>query len=243
MNRTAPAKFIQSGFTLVELTMVLIIVALLSTGLLFGVSAQRSVAENADAQRQLENIRETLLGFAIAKSRLPCPARASIPSGTVGAGEEDCSITNGVIPWVTLGITETDPWGNRITYYSDQCFSCDSICNRNVACNPSPPLSSTSTPFTLDTDGNANIKEASSSGSNVASKVPSVIVSHGKRSLGAWQPTGNQIPGASGDEAENSDTTNAVFVSKVTGEDFDDLVTWIVPSILKSRMVAAGRLP
>lgn len=86
MNRTAPAKFIQSGFTLVELTMVLIIVALLSTGLLFGVSAQRSVAENADAQRQLENIRETLLGFAIANGRLPCPAVPTLASGDVNAG-------------------------------------------------------------------------------------------------------------------------------------------------------------
>jgi prepilin-type N-terminal cleavage/methylation domain-containing protein len=68
------AKVIQSGFTLVELTMVLIIVALLSTGLLFGVSAQRSIAENAEAQRLLENNREVLLGFAITRGRLPCPA-------------------------------------------------------------------------------------------------------------------------------------------------------------------------
>ena len=38
----------------------LVIVALLTSGLLLGVSAQRNAAENIDAQRQLENIRDAL---------------------------------------------------------------------------------------------------------------------------------------------------------------------------------------
>ena len=62
------------GFTLVELAIVLVIVALLTSGLLLGVSAQRNAAENIDAQRQLENIREALTGFALSRGRLPCPA-------------------------------------------------------------------------------------------------------------------------------------------------------------------------
>ena len=47
---------------------------------------------------------------------------------------------------------------------------------------------------------------------------------------------------ASGDEAENADT-DLTFISRTPGSTFDDLVTWIVPSILKAKMVAAGRLP
>ena len=33
------------------------------------------------------------------------------------------------------------------------------------------------------------------------------------------------------------------FVSHTPSDSFDDLLIWIVPSILKSKMVAAGRLP
>jgi len=63
-------------------------------------------------------------------------------------------------------------------------------------------------------------------------------------SSGRNAPTG----GTSIDEAENIDD-DAVFIShsptsatSVAGE-FDDLVTWISPGILFSRMIAAGRLP
>ncbi len=234
MNRTAPAKFIQSGFTLVELTMVLIIVALLSTGLLFGVSAQRSVAENADAQRQLENIRETLLGFAIANGRLPCPAVPTLASGDVNAGvaaTPPClnAAQHGVLPWATLGLPETDPWGNRYTYFAGSDFTA------------AVPVGA-QTSFTLDTIGTANIKDNGASAANIASDLPAVIVSHGSRAVGAYQPTGNQVPGAAADELENANAT-LTFISRTPGDTFDDLVSWIVPSILKSRMVAAGRLP
>ena len=32
-------------------------------------------------------------------------------------------------------------------------------------------------------------------------------------------------------------------LSKVTGAEFDDIVTWISPSMLFNRMIAAGQLP
>ena len=75
----------KQGFTLVELAIVLVIVALLTSGLLLGVSAQRNAAENVDAQRQLENIRETLIGFALTRGRLPCPALSNLVSGDANA--------------------------------------------------------------------------------------------------------------------------------------------------------------
>ncbi|MGB8543847.1 MAG: hypothetical protein WCD32_00810, partial [Azonexus sp.] len=65
----------------------------------------------------------------------------------------------------------------------------------------------------------------------------------GSRSAGAYQPTGVQLPAsADPNEAENSNA-NTTFVSRTPSGTFDDLVVWIVPSILKSKMVAAGRLP
>ncbi len=218
-----------TGFTLVELAIVLVIVALLASGLMVGIAAQRNAAETIDAQRQLENIRETLTGFALTHGRLPCPALPNLTSSDASVGVENCAQPHGVLPWVTLGLPEVDPWGRRFTYYAHGSFT---------GAVPSGALAS----FTLDTVGNANVKAGSGSSSNVASDLPAVVVSHGSRGTGAWQPNGSQLPGVSGDEAENADA-DLTFISRTQDGNFDDLVTWIVPSILKSKMVAAGRLP
>ncbi|QLQ24313.1 MAG: type II secretion system protein [Dechloromonas sp.] len=219
----------KTGFTLVELAIVLVIVALLASGLMVGIAAQRNAAENIDAQRQLENIRETLTGFALTHGRLPCPALPNLASSDANAGVENCAQPDGVLPWVTLGLPEVDPWGRRFTYYAHANFT---------AAVPGGALAS----FTLDTLGNANVKASSGSSGNVASDLPAVVVSHGSRGAGAWQSNGSQLPGAAGDEAENADA-DLTFISRTQDGAFDDLVTWIVPSILKSKMVAAGRLP
>ena len=219
----------KTGFSLVELAIVLVIVALLASGLLVGIAAQRNAAETIDAQRQLENVRETLTGFALTHGRLPCPALPNLASSDANAGVENCAQPHGVLPWVTLGVPEVDPWGRRFTYYAHGSFT---------AAVPGGALAS----FTLDTVGNANVKASSGSSGNVASDLPAVVVSHGSRGAGAWQPNGSQLPGAAGDEAENADA-DLTFISRTQDGNFDDLVTWIVPSILKSKMVAAGRLP
>ena len=215
--RRLSIKVAHSGFTLVELAIVLVIVALLTGGLLLGISAQRNAAENIDAQRQLENIREALLGFAMANGRLPCPADPALTSGIEDRpnANSPCNRTFGVIPWAALSLPETDPWGRRFTYFANAGFTA-----------PLPPGALAS--FTLATTGNANIKD---SANNIASSLPAVIVSHGSNGVGT-----------SGDEQENANST-LTFVSRTPGNDFDDLVVWIVPSILNARMVAAGRLP
>lgn len=238
-----------NGFTLVELAIVLVIIAFLTGGLLMGITAQRASAENSDAQRQLDNIREALIGFAMAYGRLPCPANLTIPT-TGGAGSEElacspldcsttdrvCSLEYGSIPWSTLGLPETDPWNSRFTYFVGKEFSnplTQAEKNKGVRAR-----------FKLDTEGRANIEDGA--GNRIAIKVPAVIVSHGSRNFGAYQSSGNQIAGAAGDELENTDietATTQIFVSRTPGNDFDDQVTWIAPGVLMAKMVAAGWLP
>lgn len=202
-----------------------------------GISAQRASAESNDAQHQLDNIREALIGFAMTHGRLPCPALPKLPNSDGSAGKENCTQSHGVLPWVTLSLPETDPWGSRFTYFASSQFT-------------APPSGGALAGFTLSTGippntaNLASIKDNYASGSNIASDIPAVIVSHGSRSAGAYQPTGIQLLPTSTDpnEAENSDA-NLNFVSRTPSNTFDDLVIWIVPSILKSKMVAAGRLP
>ena len=130
---------LQAGFTLVELTMVLVIVALLLGGVMAMVSAQTEQRKWNDTQTQLEAARDTLLGYAIANGRLPCPANSNSAGaevrvaatgvcGTVG-NEQDyyggvaSGVTYGLLPAVTLGYQPVDSqgfaldaWSNRIRY-------------------------------------------------------------------------------------------------------------------------------
>ncbi len=238
MHRSTPPHR-NNGFSLVELAIVLVIVALLTSGLLLGISAQRNAAENIDAQRQLETIREALTGFALTRGRLPCPAVANLANTDVNAGLENCAQQHGVLPWATLGLPETDPWGNRFTYFASSKFTAQLTAGAQSSFTLSTGDPNATPP---DNAGTANIKASSGSASNVASDLPAVVVSHGSRGAGAWQPSGTQLPGAAGDELENADA-DLTFIAGQPSNSFDDLLTWVVPSILKSKMVAAGRLP
>jgi prepilin-type N-terminal cleavage/methylation domain-containing protein len=231
----------QAGFTLVELTIVLFIVALLSSGLMLGLSGQREQAMNKDARMQLETIREALIGYAMTNGRLPCPAPANLPNTDPKAGQElippcENNLRFGVIPWVTLGVPETDPWGSRFTYFVSSKFTGALPGGAQASFSLSTGSASASPP---DNAGTANIKD---NGLDIASDIPAVIVSHGNRSAGAYQTSGTQLPGATGDEAENANSTQT-FISHPPTDSFDDQVIWIIPTVLKSRLVSVGKLP
>ncbi|MCC6473308.1 MAG: prepilin-type N-terminal cleavage/methylation domain-containing protein [Burkholderiales bacterium] len=131
-----------SGFTLAELTVALVILALLLAGALIPLSTQIEVRAIADTRRSIEQVREALIGFAIANGRLPCPANGATPAGAIdsatwpvaiAAGAEQWSTANnrcftsmGVVPWAALGVAETDAWGRRFSYRVSPAFS-DSV--------------------------------------------------------------------------------------------------------------------
>lgn len=125
----------QTGFTLVELTMVLVIVALLLGGMMAMVTAQSEQRKWGDTQSQLEAARDALLGYAIANGRLPCPANSGSAGAEVrqasGTYINDCGalgenpsanlhnyfggvvsgVTYGLLPAVTLGYQPVDTQG------------------------------------------------------------------------------------------------------------------------------------
>lgn len=221
----------ERGFTLVEIAIVLVIVGLLLGGLLMPLSAQVEQRRISETQKTLDEIKEALIGFAVANKYLPCPADPTLASGTAGAGQARpfaagaCAGGNGgVLPWATLGVNETDAWGNRYTYRVTVGFA------------------DTTTFFTLSSSGDSTIR-ITSGGTSVASTIPAVIVSHGKNGSGAYNTAGTQLTvSTDADEVENSNNdTN--FVSKTPTATFDDLVAWLSPNILFNRMVTAGKLP
>ncbi len=229
----ASRSVVEAGFTLVELTIVLVIVALLIGGMLVPLSAQRDIQNTNEIQKQLAEIKEALLGFAAINGRLPCPANPAIAAG---AGIEyaptaaGCTTSlEGSMPWATLGLRETDAWERRLSYRVTAGYARLVPVGQNAS-------------FALASNGNINIL-VTSGGASLASNVPVVILSHGKNGLRAFLPTGSQMAAsADGDEQENSDS-DTDFVSKAQTPTFDDQIAWISPAILMNRMISAGRLP
>ena len=226
-----------AGFTLVELTIVLVIVALLIGGMLVPLSAQRDLQSTSETRKQMADIKEALYGFAAANCRLPCPAKPALASGTVDAGiEYAANVTGcdtaveGVLPWATLGLPETDAWGRRLTYRVKAEFA------KAASCSPGPAA------FSLSSNGDISVF-STSGGASVATQIPVVVISHGKNGFRAYLPDGSRMaasPDADEQENANADVT---FVSKTPTPTFDDLVDWLPPNILKNRMISAGRLP
>jgi len=267
-----------TGFTLIELAMVLFIVSLLIGGLLMPLAAQNEIRGRQETQTALSNIREALIGFALVNGRLPCPAVAGIPTGTTvsgleagreatsplgtngpcacatsatsgiagnaGAGAVACDDTTpggvtGVLPWATLGVPESDAWGNRYTYRVTTRFARLAAGQTTFGGACAPPSNPTAAAFALCSAGDMSILTAATGGTTIAATVPAVVVSHGKNTLGAYMMTGAQIAGSAGDELENANGD----VNFVRSVNIDDQVIWIPANVLMSRMLAAGRLP
>ncbi len=211
-----------SGFTLVEMAMVMVIIGLIISAFLTPLTAQLEQSRNAEARRDLAEIKEALVGFAVINGQLPCP-------DVDGNGTDDGCIntntnatTGGNVPWSLLGTKQLDPWGRRYQYQINNAFSGAFI------------LTTTGTGV-----GTGIIRVCITNACTVteASNVPLVVFSTGQN--------GAILPPASLDEQENTDG-DTDFVNRDftnVGGGFDDLVVWVSTSVLMNRMVNAGRLP
>ncbi|WP_295003238.1 prepilin-type N-terminal cleavage/methylation domain-containing protein [uncultured Dechloromonas sp.] len=226
-----------AGFSLIEMAIVLIVIALLAGGMMLSLGTQQDIQRTNEVRRQLADIREALLGYAIANGRLPPPADPTKANSDPMAGLIDEGRVSGVVPWVALGLPETDPWGQRFTYRVRAEFADAIALNTTPPCvlAPGPTQSS----FALCSLGNISVTDGTV---NIATVLPAIVVSHGKNGLGGYRTDGSQIAGSVGDELENANNDTS-FVSRTHNATFDDELTWIPLFNLLSRMVVAGRLP
>ena len=93
----------QNGFTLVELSIVILIMGLIIGGLAMPLSTQLENGRIRETRDQLAEMEAALQGFAIVNGHLPCPA---VPgsnglSATLAGG---CVTQHGFIPASTLGL-------------------------------------------------------------------------------------------------------------------------------------------
>lgn len=243
-----------AGFSLIEMAIVLLIVSLLLGGLLMPLSAQVEQRRANQTQQRLEQAREALIGFAIANGRLPCPATAASHGAEVPAGGGVCGGGDGFLPAVTLGLpqvngsgyaldgwnsplryavtTATDAAGNRFTAAGGMQGMINAAGNAALYSLPNLTVCSSSIGITATSCGSAGSV-------SLVTHAPAVIYSLGKN----WGTGG----GSGADEAANLNG-DTVFVSHPPaagaspGGEFDDMVTWLSPNILASRMFQAGTL-
>lgn len=216
---------LESGFSLLEIAIVMVVIGLILGGILIPLSSQFEKQDRDKTALTLPEIQKAVVGYALANGRLPCP-------DADGDGTEDlavtCTTVEGSVPWVDLGVGRLDAWGQEFTYRVTGNFA-DTV--DGTGCGvPTAGVS-----FELCSNGDISVMDAAG-GAAVANGVPAIIVSHAKN----WATT------TSVDEAENTDN-DVNFVDRAysasVAPTFDDLITWVSPNVLKSHMVEAGLLP
>ena len=259
----------QTGFTLIEIAIVLLIVSILLgyTVALFPI--QQELKQYRAANQKMDEVIEALVGFAQVNGRLPCPDTSG-GGGTID-GQEDtadalpadgvidsCLAYSGFIPAGAIGINGDfdasrrllDPWGQPYRYH---------VSNFNAAALPAIDLV---TPNGVREEGISNVvpdlivcdtslnatatnttcSEAGVAGNIVVAGVAVVIVSTGKD---VGLVTSN-IQDENTDDFHNGANDKVYTLSTrsdVAGAQYDDVVKWISTSIIFSKMIEADQLP
>lgn len=115
------------GFSLVEIAIVLAILGFVLTIGLQATGAYLSHERRKVSLARVAGLDVALANFVAVQGRLPCPADGSLATGVALAGVEArtaltgvcTAMDTGVVPWVTLGLTEAealDGWNTRISY-------------------------------------------------------------------------------------------------------------------------------
>jgi prepilin-type N-terminal cleavage/methylation domain-containing protein len=229
------------GFSLIEMAVVLFVITLLIGSLLVPLSTQVEQRQVSETEKALAEIREALLGFAVANGYLPCPDTGTNGLENINAGTGFCNtitvnVACGRLPHATLGVANSDVWGNRFTYCINEQFA-----RRAPAAL-----------FSLSTAGtDVNICANQACGTPISTSAVLAVVSHGRNGFGAINlASGAQNPAAPHvDEQENYDNNDRFIVWRTrttagaTAGEFDDIVAWLPRFTLFNRMVAAGKLP
>lgn len=250
MSRTGMVN--ARGFSLIELAVVLVVITIFLSAILVPLTTQVAQRKTSDTQKTLEEIREALLGFAIANGRLPCPASSTSNGVESPIGGGACTPSppyNGYVPAATLGLQATDSqgysidaWGTRIRYAVTTANTSAFTTSNGMrtagmaALAPDLYVCPTSTGITATNCGTGN--------AYLTNSAVAVIYS-----LGPNYATGGTGADETANPNPNSTNNDAVFVYHVRSDsvaangEFDDIVIWLSANVLFSRMVSAGQLP
>lgn len=122
----------EAGFTLLEMTVALIIVSIVTSASILGFGQFSNKYRINETNKKIDKIENSLTIYAQRNYRLPCPADPQADTGyeinatgttagkcfNTGNGNKFSDVT-GIIPWKELGLRKQDAldaWGNYFTY-------------------------------------------------------------------------------------------------------------------------------
>ena len=234
----------QSGFTLVEIAVVLVIVGLLVGSFIGTFSSRIDTTRRDNTKKELEEIKRILMAYAFTKTppQLPCPDTDADGLADTVFGNCTAAGAVGLLPWRDLGFGDNDAWDNRYSYWVSNNYAGTAGFDLNA-----PDVGG----------GNAAIgTRVNDMVRNMVTNAAAVIFSHGKNGLGAISVENTNRPAipppgnGHDDENENIDA-NFVFMSRTPTEEgaatiggvFDDILVGINSYELKAKMVDVGVLP
>ena len=188
----------QGGFTLLELTIVLVIVGLLAVGALKAASALRENAGISETSKRLNTLVMALQTFLMKNNRLPCPADPDIDTKF---GDELCpstplsgAILRGVIPGRSLGLSSRllDAWDRQFTYV----VISEATRDNSFTSQRWPPT------FKLSRPIDDQLRQLNQGNEGIV-----VIISHGANGSGAYLTDGQQAD-PQGEEAGQFEKKN-----------------------------------
>ena len=171
----------------------------------------------------LEEVKESLLGYALVNLRLPCPDS----DGDGVENTSNCSV-EGTVPWVTLGAGREDAWKRSMRYRVGAIFTLPTA-------PPIPSPANTTSALTV-VDRNGVVLTLSDPNGPAA-----IFFSCGKDGL----PNGeNNANGMNNDPTcENPGTPDTTYVQDISDADYDDTLEWLSKTMLQDRMNSAGKWP
>jgi prepilin-type N-terminal cleavage/methylation domain-containing protein len=264
-------KYKNYGFTLIELAMVLFILALMLGSFLTPLATALEQRDREETSDMLDDIRESLIGYALVNGHFPCPdcpnnttgncltVETALGVSTINNGIEDGTddpVTTGSINRVTTPYEHCATVVGNLPWVTLDVPENDAWGNHFIYrvteeyADDDDGTASCTNPaagisFCLDSASDADINIDDDGGVDVAQDVPVVVVSIGNNSDVAFA-------NLSAAEQENLDNFNGsynstTFVSndytQTAGAEFDDLIIWISPPVLMYQMVRAERLP
>lgn len=232
------ARPAQTGFTLVEMAIVLAVVALLLGGILGPLATQREHKKRAENLELLTLAREALIGFAVVNGRLPCPDQLTPFDGT----EDSCANNAGTpyigrLPWNTLGIDARHDAFSELVPQHALMYAVNGAFVDGVSMNRVITLSSTGSGAGILKIFASAPGSCGAAAGDVADNVPAIV----------WSTARTDYAPASALEQENKDGdrcfTRVDYRTLAAGSSFDDQLLWLSPNVLFNRLVSAGVLP
>lgn len=251
----------QKGFSLVELSIVVLVMGLLLGGLMMPLSIQKENAKLRDSREQIETVVNALQGYALVNGAIPCPATAASDGLALAAGG-GCSSQHGFLPATTLDLNGRrnddnlllDPWGSPLRYSItasdvDGNGSWDFVTAADLQAvgmaNLLPDLA------VCSTAAGSTPTQCASSAVTLTEQAPLLVYSLGKdwstfTSTDQVENVGANLgggPSGTSYRIANDDVFVTRGITAMTGSEFDDVLQWMSANDLYRRLVDAGHLP